>query len=236
MRTLSMFLTIGILIALGIAPAEAATTTNSYATATTSSRVDPGVRANVKNATFGSTCSSILVGRDSMPLAVCTSWFGGSTIYLFDRSGSRILATKDMNNSATKGTMPTYLDDHGWLVIVNGDRVIWRVVHLTYPDGTWYLGIGRSAVLTGVIGTTDSVVGLQPDRAGRVWFATKGGVVGTVDTEANSVRALRVKKGEHVVRDLSTRTTQIVATTDKAVYRLGVTKSGAPRIMVRTAR
>ena len=237
MRTLSMFLAGGILLFTLGTPAEAATTSNAYTTATSSGATDSTVRTNVAWATLGSTCSSILVGKDKMPLAICTGNLSkASTIYLFDTTGTRILAKYAMNSSAVVGTRPAYLDDHGWLVVINGDRVIWRIVHLKYPNGTWYLGIGRSAVLTGVIGASDAVVGLQPDALGHVWFATRNGVVGIADTDYNTARAVHVKSGEQIQKDLSATPSRIVVTSTRSIYSLAATATGSPKILTSRAK
>ena len=237
MRTVSMFLTAGLLLFVLGAPAEGATTSNSYATATSSSAVDPTVRTNVSRATFGSTCSSVLVGKDKMPIAICTgSLSRNSTIYLFDTTGRKVLASYAIAKASSNGALPAYLDNRGWLVVVNGDRVLWRVMHSVQPGGKWALRIAQVAVLTDVLKTDDAMAGLQPDSAGHVWFATKAGVVGTADTNLNTVRAIRVKSGEQILQDLAAASTQIVATTSKAVYKLSASAAGVPKIASRTAK
>lgn len=232
-----MFLTTGILLALGATSAEAAMTTNSYAAATSSTAVDPTVRANVNRAAGLASCSSIFVGSDKLPVAVCTAAFTKApSLMLFDRTGKKVLAKKTLKTPGVAGAMPAYLDQNDRLVIVDGNRVLSRFAHGQWADGSWTFGLIQSAVLANDVATTDRVVGLQPDNSGRVWFATSGGVVGTSSTITNSTHTVRLTKGEKIQQDLSLVSSRIVATTDKAVYKLTASSNGTPTIAVRTAR
>lgn len=236
MRTLSMFLTLGIFAVFFAPAAQAATTSNAYTTATTNSAVDPQVRANISLVT-GSACPVVVVGKDKMPLAVCTRLFGSPVIRLFDATGRTVLATRALDPKTVVKGNPAYLDERGWLVIANGDGVLWRVSHSQpYRDTSWALGRAKAAVLTWVVPAPDRVVGLQPDGAGRVWFASAKGVVGTADTNYNEVRKLKLPNDETVVKDLAWSGGRIVATSSKAVYKLGVSSTGAPRILERRLR
>lgn len=235
MRTLSMFLTLGIVLALGAPTAQAATTTNAYATASTRSAVDPQVRANINRAT-GSACPVILVGRDKMPQAVCSRFLGTPVIRLFDTTGRKVLATRALDSKTVVKGNPAYLDERGWMVIANGDGVLWRVNHGIGFNNRWDLGRARSAVLTWVVPAPDRVIGLQPDSAGHVWFASAKGVVGTADTSYNEVRKIRLPNGETVVKDLAASGRYIVVTSNRAVYRVTASSTGAPRIVERRLR
>lgn len=237
MRTLSMFLTLGIFVAFGAVPAEAARTTNAHATVTTSNAADPQVLRSIGAASLGSSCPTVLVGKDKMPIAVCSRTLGQAPVVrLFDESGSTILATRVLDKNTVVDGNPAYLDRDGWLVIVNGDRVIWRLTHDYGVGNKWNLFIGRSAVLAEAVASSDRVVGLQPDSAGRVWFGTANGVIGTVDTTINRVKRIRLPHAEGIVRDLSATDSRIVATSARAFYTLQATSKGIPTILKRRAR
>lgn len=232
-----MFLTIGIVLAFGATSAEAATTPNSYTNATSSSSVDPTVRANVNRSSGLSSCPTILVGSDSLPVAVCTRFLSNAPVLmLFDRTGTKVLVTKALKKPAVAGAMPAYLDSFNRLVIVNGDRIMSRFSHGQWSNGDWTFGLSAVANLAKAIPSGDRVVGLQPDNAGRVWFATANGNVGTADTSFNVVRTIRLRAGERVQKDLSLVSSRIVATTDRAVYKLTASSNGIPKIVARAAR
>ncbi|MEO6471107.1 MAG: hypothetical protein ABIR57_04590 [Aeromicrobium sp.] len=235
MRTISMFLTTGLFLFLGATATEAATTTNSYATATSSTSVDPQVRANVSHS--GSPCSNILVGKDKMPVAICSRSLGRTPeVVLFDKTGKQRLTARALYRYSSSATIPAYLDQHGWLVLVNGDRVLWRLSHSQLPSGKWSFGLSESADLTRTVTASDSVVGLQPDSSGRVWFATASGIVGTANTSYNVVKSIHLKSGERIEQDIALSSSRVKVTSTRAVYTLTADSNGVPKIVSRTAR
>ena len=65
---------------------------------------------------------------------------------------------------------------------------------------------------------------------GKVWFATQGGVVGTVDTTTGTVRTLALPAGEQVENSISTVPGYTAVATDHALYLLTEAADGTPQI------
>ena len=63
--------------------------------------------------------------------------------------------------------------------MIDGSNHLLRIAHAKEgPLGCWKLIVTESTDLSGAIPAGDNSVGLVPDYAGNVWFATGNGVVG----------------------------------------------------------
>jgi streptogramin lyase len=80
-----------------------------------------------------------------------------------------------------------------------------------------------TAVLPG-----DKVISALPDWGGRLWFASTGGVVGTVDPQSGAVRSRPL--GEKIANSFAVEDTGAVyVVTDAVLYRLEAGADGIPR-------
>ena len=68
------------------------------------------------------------------------------------------------------GGIYSYLDHQDRLVLVNADGNLLRIAHSQQAGGTWQLTVAESVP----VGVPD-VVGIVPDYAGNVWFASAQG-------------------------------------------------------------
>jgi hypothetical protein len=108
-----------------------------------------------------------------------------------------------------------------------------RIGHRRAADGTWSLAVDQTTALAGYLPSGDDVVGLSPGWDGRVWFATAGGVIGTVDTATGAVRTLST--GEGIGNSISTVPGYTAVATDHALYLLSEAADGTPVIDWRAA-
>ncbi|MFI1712643.1 hypothetical protein [Streptomyces litmocidini] len=69
-------------------------------------------------------------------------------------------------------------------------------------------------------------MGLTPAWDGRAWFATSGGVIGTVDTGTGTVRS--ISTGEDVQNSVSTVPGRTAVTTDHTLHLLSAAPDGTP--------
>lgn len=195
---------------------------------------DPA-HAVVTQVPLGAVCPSVLVGADGYPLATCTQVSTRQpTVYLLDPTTGLPLAQHAVTaGSSVLGGVYTYLDRTGAVVIVDGAGDLLRISHQKTATG-WELVPTTVAHLAGVVPSTDTVVGLAPDFAGRYWFATVDGLVGTVDPRTHAVRTARLPKGEQVGNSISTVPGLTAVVTTHALYLLDARSDGRPRVLTRT--
>lgn len=190
--------------------------------------------AVVTQVPLGAVCPSVLVGADGYPLATCTQISTREpTVYLLDPTTGLPLAQHAVAaGSSVLGGVYTYLDRTGAVVLVDGGDDLLRIVHRRTPTG-WELTATTTAHLSSVVPKADTVVGLAPDFAGRVWFATVHGLVGTVNLRTHAIRTARLPKGEQIGNSISTIPGLTAIVTTHALYLLDARADGTPRVLTR---
>ncbi|WP_236653566.1 hypothetical protein [Streptacidiphilus melanogenes] len=175
---------------------------------------------------LASACPTVVIGSDGRPVALCTTIFGQTpTVHLLDPATGADLASLALPEGSLFGGVYAYLDASNALVVVDGDDDLLRIGH-HLSGGAWSLTVDRSTSLAGAIPSGDAIVGLSPGWDGRIWFATAGGVIGTVDTPTGAVRTLVT--GEGVANSISTVPGHTAVATDHALYLLGEAPDGTP--------
>jgi hypothetical protein len=184
---------------------------------------------------LASACPTVVIGSDGYPVTLCTTIFGETpTVYLLAPHSGTELASLALPKGSLFGGVYAYLDNSNDLVVVDGDDNLLRIGHHEV-NGTWSLTIDQNTSLAGAIPSGDNVVGLSPGWDGKVWFATAGGVVGTVDTDTDTVRTLALPAGEGVENSISTVPGLTAVATDHALYLLTESADGTPVISSRYA-
>ena len=183
---------------------------------------------------LASACPTVVIGSDGYPVALCTTIFGETpTVYLLNPSNGAELASLALPKGSLFGGVYAYLDNADQLVAVDGDDNLLRIGHRQAADGSWSLTIDQSTPLSAYLPSGDNVVGLGPGWDGRVWFATAGGVIGTVDTTTGAVHT--ISTGEGVDNSISTVPGYTAVATDHALYLLTEAPDGTPVIAWRAA-
>jgi len=220
-------------------PQNPATATNGVATmhgdsasSDTTPFAGPGTGpVSSQRTALASACPTVVIGSDGYPVTLCTTIFGQTpTVHLLDPHTGADLASLALAKGNLFGGVYTYLDNSNDLVVVDGNDDLLRIGHHLQADGDWSLTVDQSTSLAAAIPAGDSVVGLSPGWDGRVWFATQGGVVGTVDTATGTVRTLALPAGEQVENSISTVPGYTAVATDHALYLLTETADGTPQI------
>ncbi len=204
----------------------------------------PGPGAHL-NAIIGSTllgaCPTIMQGTDGLVLALCTSDLTQTpTIFLIDPEGllTRVvpLARLQVVKGSLLGGVYAYLDNTNQVAMIDGSNHLLRVAHAKDgPLGSWKLTVTQSTDLSSVISSGDSSIGLVPDYAGNVWFATGNGVVGVV-APGGGVASLRLPAGEQVANSISAAPSgRVAVATTFALYELNLNNAGNPQILWRAA-
>ncbi|CPR11286.1 hypothetical protein BN971_02567 [Mycobacterium bohemicum DSM 44277] len=206
----------------------------------------PGPGAHL-TAVFGypllAACPTIMQGTDGLVLALCTADLDQTpTIFLLDPGGllPRVLplASLKVVKGGLLGGVYAYLDNNNQVVMIDGNNRLLRIAHAKDregPLGCWKLFVTESTDLSGVIPAGDSSVGLVPDYAGNVWFASGNGVVGAVRA-GGVVTGVQLPSGEQVANSISSAPSgRVAVATTFAVYELGLDNVGNPQILWRVA-
>lgn len=248
----------------GLGPAGTATVHGDAASTDTMPGRGPGAHPTVTSGITGATCSTVFIGADGMPVALCTAYLGlhpptplAPTVKLFHPDTADVLAEVQLTKGALLGGVYGYLDDRDRVVVADGDRRLLAVGHERAPDGTWRMTVDVLADLSPAVPEGDAITGLMPAFDGRVWFATSGGVVGTVrpgggggasgpaETHDNDddngdsngdtgdgdpgLRFLALPAGERITNGLTVRPGGASVITTRALYEIDVV-DGQPEV------
>ncbi|WP_010540056.1 hypothetical protein [Dietzia alimentaria] len=229
-----------------LGPAGTATVHGDPAATDTLPGRGPGSNPTITSALTGATCSTVFVGSDGMPVALCTSYVGlnpptplAPTVKLFHPDTAAVLAEVQLAKGALLGGVYGYLDDHDRVVVADGNRRLLAVGHERTPEGPWRMTVDVLADLSSAVPDGDAITGLMPAFDGRVWFATSGGTVGTVSPAGGRARAggpghddelrfLRLPAGEKISNGLTVRPGGASVITTRALYEIDLRADGMP--------
>jgi hypothetical protein len=204
----------------------------------------PGPGAHL-NAIFGypllAACPTIMQGTDGLVLALCTTDLNQTpTVFLIDPGGIVPhvvpLASLKVAKGGLLGGVYAYLDNNNQVVMIDGTNHLLRIAHTKNgPLGRWTLAVTESTDVSSAIAAGDQSVGVVPDYAGNVWFATANGVVG-VSKVGGGVASLQLPAGEQVANSISAApTNRVGVATTFALYELNLDGAGNPQILWRQA-
>ena len=126
-----------------------------------------------------------------------------------------------------------FADQSQRTIIGTADRTVWVVSHtastlIHHDDDVWSL--------TDVIPERDAIEALQPDWFGRLWFTSKGGVVGTLDMATGKVIGVLTLSGERIVNShAADEDGGVYIVSTRAMYRFDADEDGKPVVTWREA-
>ena len=234
----------------GLGPAGTATVHGDAAATDTLPGRGPGVNPAIASSITGATCSTVFVGSDGMPVALCTSYVGmhpptplAPTVKLLHPDTADVLAEVQLAKGALLGGVYGYLDNRDRVVVADGNRRLLAVGHERTPEGPWRMTVEVLADLSPAVPEGDAITGLMPAFDGRVWFATSNGVVGTVrpaggnhkdhdhdhdDDNDPQLRFLALPAGERITNGLTIRPGGASVITTRALYEIDSEADGTP--------
>jgi hypothetical protein len=119
-----------------------------------------------------------------------------------------------------------YLDHRDRAVIPTTDRHVLVVALVAGPA----FAVARDYDLSARIPGGEGIVSVLPDWQGRIWFVTRGGMVGTIDPGDGSVKAMRLS-GEGISNSFAVdETGGVFIVSDRALYRFDAARNGGPRV------
>lgn len=186
----------------------------------------PGTRPiSTTDVSVGAVCASVVVGQDGYPVAVCTQVTNRQpTAFLIDPATGKQLASYAMpRGKSLLAGVYVYIDNRDRLVVADGTNTILRLAHVHSTSG-WSFRVASRLSIAGPVrrecgsDNCDTTVGLTPDYAGRVWFATVGGLVGYADPRTHRVVSMHLPKGEQVANSISSVPGYVAVVSDHALY------------------
>jgi hypothetical protein len=121
-----------------------------------------------------------------------------------------------------------YLDDQDRAVVPTTTRHIWVVA----DNGSGF-ALQHDYDLTGVVPSGDKIISALPDWSGRLWFASKAGIVGTLDFATGQIKAIDTHEkigNSFAVDDRNA----VYIVTDAALYRYEAAADGTPQVVWRS--
>jgi hypothetical protein len=168
-------------------------------------------------------CASVTFDSRGRIVTVCVG-LQGPRLVLMDPHTLDTLATMNLPPRMPGGGNPLtdfagggyfYLDDHDRAVVPTTSRHVYVVKVNSTPGFT----LERDYDLTGAVPSSDKIISALPDWSGRLWFATTGGRVGTIDRTTGAVHAKSL--GEEIENSFAVDNGGgVYVVTMKALYRL----------------
>ncbi len=180
-------------------------------------------------------CASVTFDRKGRIVTVCVG-LDRTTLELLDPKTLRTLAEmqlpgRDLTQAGGLNVFQNftgggyfYLDDQDRAVIPTASRHLF----VAALDAQQRWQIVRDVDLTTAVPRGDAIISALPDWSGRIWFASRSGVVGTLATDG-TIKTLDM--GEPIGNSFAVDDTGgVFIVSDKAMYRFDADPDGAPRI------
>jgi hypothetical protein len=193
-----------------------------------------GARTTAGSALFLRECASIAFDGHGRLVTVCVG-LDKPVLAMLQPRTLRVLAAMDLPPRPASpnpfqdfsGGGYFYLDHRDRAVISAGNRHI-LVVRETGGIASPGFALQRDYDVTGAVPSGDALISALPSWGGRIWFASRRGVVGTVDPASGAVRSMDT--GEQIGNSFAVdETGGVFVVTDDAMYRFDIA-GGRPAV------
>jgi len=133
-----------------------------------------------------------------------------------------------------------YLDQDNRIVMADADKVVHRIASRESKDGNWEFYTDSSWDLSDHVpndclrpsnwfpnGECDLITAVMPDFSGLLWWATRGGRVGTINQETGEITAMQLN-GEEIQNGFSVAEDGVYIVSDHAMYGFSADENGEP--------
>lgn len=214
-------------------PGASGATDNPHLAPASSTRPGPlGLQPEVETSWFGlQRCGRLELTSTDRLVALCADRSGPS-LRLVDPDSMRPTTTHDLpDTSGTCTGDAFYLDAADRAVVATADREV-LAVRTASTKGAAELATDATWDLKPYVPFGDCLVALAPDWSGRIWWASRQGLVGTLATDSGQVRVLDLD--EEVSRGMVADESGVHVVTHAALHRLVAGPDGTPRPAWRT--
>lgn len=215
-------------------PLPAAVVPHPHLAPTASTRPGPlGLQPEVDTSWLGlQRCGHLELTSADRLVALCVDRSGPS-LRLVDPASMRPTGTQDLPDTSHGCAGDAfYLDSTDRAVVATTDR---RVLAVRTASAAGRAGLATEATwdLRPFVPFGDCLVALAPDWAGRIWWVSRAGLVGTLAADSGEVRVIDL--GEEVGHGLAADEGGVYVVTDEALHRLAAGPDGTPQRAWRTA-
>jgi hypothetical protein len=195
-------------------------------------------RAMERRSTFlEGVCASVTFDSRGRIVTVCVGVEGPKLVLLEPRTLEMLAAMPLPPRMPGGGNLFTDFAGGGYFYLDHRDRAVIpttsrHVYVVRQTGGGAGFELERDYDLTSAVLPGDKIISALPDWAGRLWFASTNGVVGTVDPASGAVRSRPL--GEKIANSFAVEDSGAVyVVTDAALYRLEADATGAPQTVWR---
>lgn len=210
---------------------------------------------------LGGMCSTTVFGKQDLLITYCGTLAGVEFQLLKPRTlellaryklpprpstfASFITMNADHMMSDTSGGSYFYLDREGFVVFADSAQVVQRLGHRQGASGEWEFYLAESWDLIDYVpldcltptnwfpnGECDPITSVTPDYDGLIWWVTRKGRIGTLDSKTNQVRVIRLE-GEEIQNSFAAAENGVFIVSDHAIYALKADAEGTPQILWR---
>lgn len=221
--------------------------------------VDTRVNTRSGSRFFGGACATITFDREGNLVALCTSGLSLRLTLLAPRtlellavyplpgrpSSFAALVNLDVQKimSDTSGGAYFYLDNEDRAILADSNQHIQRIGHRRNAAGNWEFYQDAAWDLREQIphdclnwdnwfpkGECDPMTAVMPDHRGLIWWVTRKGRVGTLNTENGMVRVMQLPN-EEIQNGFSVADDGVYIVSDHAMYGLQARPDGTPAIL-----
>jgi hypothetical protein len=201
-----------------------------------------GPRMRVRSTDQNADCASVTFDRSGRIVTICVG-VQGPRLMLFDAHTLETKATLELPPRSGAGTGSGvfndfsgggyfYLNNHYDAVVPTTNRQIWIVGEARTSTGRTFK-VERIIDLTAEVPAGEALISVLPDWEGRLWFIGTKGTVGVVHRHSGRVQAA-VLHGEANANSFAVdRRGGVYIVSDHALYRFGLGRKGAPKIVWR---
>ena len=155
-------------------------------------------------------------------------------LFLIDGDTLATLATYDLPVQTFDPSDVTFRPAGTYFYSDNQDRIVIgssarTMLVLSHDDDSFT--VDKTISLKKAIAADDEFESLQADYDGHTWFATKGGVMGTVDLEKGKVLGTYAMSGEQIINSMAADPDGgLYVASTKRMYRFDTTAKGKPSL------
>ncbi len=211
---------------------------------------------------IGGMCSTTVFGKQDVLITFCGSLAGFEFQMLEPRTlkllaryrlpqrpstfEGLIKANFDIIMSDTSGGAYFYLDHEGYVIFADSQQQVQKLGHRQNDDGSWEFYLADSWDLSHYVplecfsllnwfpdrDRCDPITAVTPDHNGLIWWVTRKGRIGTLNTTTEAVATIMLDS-EEIQNSFAVDSDAVFIVSDHAMYALEASDQGEPVILWR---